>query len=377
MISMTIQRANKSVSAVDQKSEILASSPKNIIDMAIYHKLKQVGWNPCSQTNCSHLCFSIPLDRKGSQTKAQCACPTHYVLSEDGTNCVAPEKFLLFSAGSTISRLMFDGTECPDAIVIGGQQQKQRGISALGWDGRERNVFWIDPKSSNIKRAYENGSGASFLLQSVDESFKPFDIAFDEVRRLLFWTCETYNSINVSDPTGHNVGSVLSSLSTLPSTGHQHEDDYSVLRPRHLALNPLNSHLYYSNDGRIERIRLDGMNRVIIARGGSTIAGLTIDLVEGFLYWTDAGPKRIERSDLDGKNRKVLVTGLDSPSSIAVMGRYRKIIPPFICSKLKFNHEWIYDNSIFSLQLRLLDRGKKWSGTCRKIVWRWKAESSS
>jgi hypothetical protein len=72
------------------------------------------------------------------------------------------------------------------------------------------------------------------------------------------------------------------------------------------------------------------MDRVIISNSGSSISGLAIDLNEGMLYWTDAGPKRIETSDLDGKNRKVLVAGLDSPSSIAVMGRYFLFIYSYI-----------------------------------------------
>ncbi|OXA50506.1 Low-density lipoprotein receptor-related protein 6 [Folsomia candida] len=320
--TQSILRANKSGDA----HPVTLGPASNIVDMAIYHNLKQQGWNPCSTESCSHLCFSVPVDRKdpfsSNNVKAKCGCPTHYTLSPDG-NCTPPQEFLLFSAGASISRLVFDTTECPDAVVLGSQQQKHRGISAVSWDSRSRNLFWIDPKSNTIKRAVENGGGTTSLLNSVDENFKPFDIAFDEVRLLLFWTCESYNSINVSDATGRNIGSVLSSASLYPTNNnYSPEDKYASLRPRHLALNTFKSHLYFSNDGRIERIRLDGMERVVISSSGSTISGLAIDLVEGMLYWTDAGPKRIETSDLDGKNRKVLVAGLDSPSSIAVMGRY-------------------------------------------------------
>lgn len=327
MSTQSILRANKTRNS----RPVTLGSAANIVDMAIYHSLKQQGWNPCSTATCSHLCFSVPDDEhkkdrsSNNGVKAKCGCPTHYVLSEDENSCHPPKEFLLFSAGSAISRLLFDTNECPDAIVIGGQQQKQRGISAVAWDSKERNIFWIDPKASNIKRANENGAGATSLLNAVDENFKPFDIVFDEMRRLLFWTCESYNSINVSDSSGRSIGSVLSIHSfTTPATANNHhsgEDKYANLRPRHLALNSLKAHLYFSNDGRIERIRLDGMERVIISDRGSTIAGLAVDIQEGMLYWTDAGPRRIESSDLDGKSRKVLVAGLDSPSSIAVMGR--------------------------------------------------------
>jgi hypothetical protein len=189
MSTQSILRANKS----GDTRPVTLGSASNIVDMAIYHNLKQRNqWNPCATASCSHLCFSVPVDKKdpfsSNNVKAKCGCPTHYTLSSDGNNCTPPQDFLLFSAGASVSRLVFDTSECPDAVVIGGQQQKQRGISAVAWDSRYRHIFWVDPKSNNIKRANENGSGATTLiLNSVDENFKPYDVAFDEVRRLLFW----------------------------------------------------------------------------------------------------------------------------------------------------------------------------------------------
>jgi len=121
----------------------------------------------------------------------------------------APKEFLLLSSGTSISRLILDTPECPDAVVI-GSQQKQRGINSLAWDGQDRTIYWIGSKSLTIKKAPENGADPPSNLFSGDEVFNPHDIVFDEVRRLLFWTCETYNSINVTETNGNNLGSVLS-----------------------------------------------------------------------------------------------------------------------------------------------------------------------
>ncbi|CAL8117209.1 unnamed protein product [Orchesella dallaii] len=338
MSSQTIQRAHKqSVNVFEgttEKPQKLADA-LNIIDMAIYHKLKQVGWNPCAVSNCSHLCFSVPSGGgsggggnsgsggkdRASGTVAQCGCPTHYTLSPDGTSCQPPREYLLFSSGATISRLILDTPDCRDAVVMGGQSQKQRGISAIAWDGHLRNIYWIDAKTQEIRKAGEHGEGAQSLFHYLDEVFKAYDLLFDPVRQTLFWTCENYNSINVTDPSGKNLGSILSGSGNVG--GDDNDDGGGDTRPRLLALHPYTSYLYFTNEGgRIERVKVDGMHRQIIVQGGHSIAGLAVDFIEGFLYWSDGGSRRIEMSDLDGRNRKVLIGGLDQPSSISVMGRF-------------------------------------------------------
>lgn len=325
MTSQTIQRAHKSVSVFHggsgQERPLRLATAQNVIDMAIYHKLKQVGWNPCSVSNCSHLCFSIPGGSHKVGTMAQCGCPTHYTLSMDGSYCIPPKSYLLYSSGATVSRLILDTKDCPDAVVMGGQSQRQRGISAVAWDGHSRSIYWIDAKTQDIKKAAENGAGATILLNYVDEKFKAYDLVFDPVRQLLFWTCENYNSINVTDPSGKNLGSVLSSASVVGGTQNNDADDEVEIRPRLLALHPYNSHLYFSNDGKIERIKVDGMQRVVVVHGVHSVGGIAVDVAEGLLYWSDSGSRKLEMSDLDGGNRKMLIGGLDSPTSIAVMGR--------------------------------------------------------
>lgn len=87
-------------------------------------------------------------------------------------------------------------------------------------------------------------------------------------------------------------------------------------------MDPFRANLYFSTEGDIERVRLDGMNRQAIATGGSMISGLAIDLVEQKLYWSDSALKIIEMADLDGQGRKNLVAHLRSPASVAIMGRY-------------------------------------------------------
>ena len=50
-----------------------------------------------------------------------------------------------------------------------------------------------------------------------------------------------------------------------------------------------------------------------------TVDGLTIDVFNRKLYWTDTGNDTIESSDLDGSNRKILINDkLDEPRAIVL-----------------------------------------------------------
>ena len=64
----------------------------------------------------------------------------------------------------------------------------------------------------------------------------------------------------------------------------------------------------------IRRANLDGSNIEYLASGDPR--GLALDVVEGKIYWTDAG--KIQCANLDGSNIETLVTGLDRPFGLAL-----------------------------------------------------------
>jgi hypothetical protein len=63
------------------------------------------------------------------------------------------------------------------------------------------------------------------------------------------------------------------------------------------------------NDGSIERVDLDGSNRVTIVPSGATFTPkqLQLDLLAQKLYWADREGMRVMRADLDGSNIETLV----------------------------------------------------------------------
>ena len=54
--------------------------------------------------------------------------------------------------------------------------------------------------------------------------------------------------------------------------------------------------------------------------------GLTLDVEDDFIYWTDVTNQRIERANLDGRNRRQILSGLDKPRAIVLYKPRRFVI---------------------------------------------------
>ena len=60
------------------------------------------------------------------------------------------------------------------------------------------------------------------------------------------------------------------------------------------------------------------------------VDGLTLDVEDDLLYWTDVTNKMIERANLNGRNRKPLLQGLDKPRAIVLYKAKRFVLIFFI-----------------------------------------------
>ena len=80
------------------------------------------------------------------------------------------------------------------------------------------------------------------------------------------------------------------------------------------------SYVYWTDweDGKIQRANLDGTNVQDLVTGLRTPSGIAVDVVGGKMYWTNRGTDKIQRANLDGTNVQDLVTGLRAPDGIAV-----------------------------------------------------------
>ena len=87
-----------------------------------------------------------------------------------------------------------------------------RDIRSLAYDTKERLIYWIDNGSKRkagsngnkvtVKRSNENGTLVEshvFLLgEDAGIDTRPIDIAIDSYSRLLIWSCQLHNVINIT-----------------------------------------------------------------------------------------------------------------------------------------------------------------------------------
>jgi len=80
----------------------------SLMDLLVYHESLQRGSNPCKVNNggCAHLCLY-------ANGQANCACPSQYSPTDDGSECLEPRQFLLFAQRNRISRLVSGMTTKP------------------------------------------------------------------------------------------------------------------------------------------------------------------------------------------------------------------------------------------------------------------------
>ena len=299
-----------------------------IMDLLAFHNAPRPppSSRPCSGSplTCAGLCVARA-DSEGGNLTAACSCPSHYTLSADGVSCQGPASFLLFSQKNKISRLLIDATspgEVPDIVL---PIKKARSIQALDYNPWDKMIYWVDhgkgeqPARQVIKRAQDTGETDKLGVFEKVDKFLPFDIAIDPYTQLLYWTCETTNTINV---TRINSGD-MKSLGPLMVGGG--ED-----LPRLLAIFPLKQILFVSMSGeapggaRLDMIHLQTGNKSpLVNTSVGEITAMAVDSETSSVYWTDIILKRMDWIVLESRERRTLISeGLIEPVGLAVQGAW-------------------------------------------------------
>ena len=58
--------------------------------------------------------------------------------------------------------------------------------------------------------------------------------------------------------------------------------------------------------------------------------GLTLDVQDDLLYWTDVTYQNLQRANLDGRNRRTILKGLDKPRAVVLYKARRFVKSPLL-----------------------------------------------
>ncbi|XP_049321599.1 low-density lipoprotein receptor-related protein 4 isoform X2 [Astyanax mexicanus] len=298
---------SKSIQSADKMTGLgrstLAENLENLMDIHMFHRHRTTVQSPCLVNNggCSHLCLLAPAP-KGSS----CACPTGINLQTDGKTCTpGMNSFLVFARRTDIRMVSLDIPYYADVVLAVNGSMKN--TIAIGVDPTEGKVYWSDSTLKKITRANINGTQQEDIISTG--LMTTDGLAVDSVGRKIYWTDTGTNRIEVANLNG-SMRKVLI-WRNLDS-------------PRAIALYHEMGYMYWTDWGehaKLERAGLDGSDRVVlISNNLGWPNGLAVDKAGSQLLWADAHTERIEASDLNGLNRRTLVSPVQHPYGLTLLG---------------------------------------------------------
>ncbi|PFX23095.1 Low-density lipoprotein receptor-related protein 6, partial [Stylophora pistillata] len=171
-------------------------------------------------------------------------------------------------------------------------------------------IFWSDVTEKNIKRFRIDSGSITTIITNIGVCD---GLAVNWKTSKLYWSDTTYNKISISDLSGYNQRTLISS---------------SLDEPRDIALDLDGNFMFWTDWGaypKIERATLSGNQRLtIISTNLVWPNGIDLDRGNKRIFWADARLDRVESVDYNGSNRKLLLRGIGlHPFGVA-------LYPPFL-----------------------------------------------
>ena len=165
-------------------------------------------------------------------------------------------------------------------------------------------MYWIDTRNGTLHRL--TSGKVEKLVPSVENATS---LAVDVAGGKLYWTektSEKIGRIRRANLKGNPNVQLIKELTSVPLN---------------IALDAAAGTLYLTNTrGRIQRLNIDGSDfRPNLIAGLEAPKEIALDVAGGKVYWTEMAGS-IRRASLDGSNVETLVTGLATPTSIAIAG---------------------------------------------------------
>lgn len=269
--------------------------------------------NTCSQSNggCQQFCFHQP----SPSSQPKCAC-VYSKLSSNQKTCERYKTFIAFVRGSGIEFApTFGAIDSDKRLSLAAAIERKDILSAfppiveneivrnpvaLTADLKRFQLIFSDVQANRIVAVKYDKSEHFVIAQDVG---RVEGLAFDEINRDVYFT-------------GPSSIQRVSLLSSDPKSYPQKPSMVLKLgeldKPRGIAVDPCGMIVYFTNWRNdmpsIEKVYFSGYKREkIIVTGIQTPNSIAIDFKANKLYWGDARLDKIERVDFDGTHREVRV----------------------------------------------------------------------
>jgi len=253
--------------------------------------------SPCASevSACSHLCLLTP-------PGPVCACPTGHELAQDNSSCLIPEAFLLYTRRDDIRRISIERETGEDILIpLKGVAE----ASALDYDRRDGRIYWSDVELKTISRAFLNGSSLEVVVEfGLDY---PRGLAVDWQAGNFYWADAGTGRVEVAQLDGsHRRVLVWKDLDS----------------PECLVIDWKREKIIWSSWGLkpvIEAATMNGADREIIVENVGRSTGLSIDIEQSFLYWSDQDELTISYTNLEASGSTVkTITSLGHPYALTL-----------------------------------------------------------
>jgi len=256
-------------------------------------------WTDIGSSKIQRLELNSGVGAEDLLTMGQVFSPVDIVLDQTGGKMYWTERS---PADFMIQRANLDGTNVE--LLITGLVSP----SGITLDPSGGKMYWTDIGTGKIQRANLDGSSVEELL-TIGTVFTPVDIALDVPGNKIYWTESTLADFMIqrADLDGSNVELLVTDL----------------VNPSGIALDVDAGKMYWTDlgTGKIQRANLDGSAvEDLVTTSVIEPVRIALDLRAGKMYWTEASPAdfMISRANLDGTGLEFLITGLTSPSGIAL-----------------------------------------------------------
>lgn len=340
------------------KTAIAELSPFGLTVKVAHSLLQPQEDNPCAQANCEHLCLLSP----ASATGYRCECQVGYIRDQQNTNrCnLDDSEFLIVLNDNIIGGIRIspnDTSQYDDDFDRTTTAARVNSDESVDTDDSSSTYFSTSYSSendflwdrmipvSNIVNGYDfaydfKDQIVYFLQHNYSSSAINIDqVSFDGSNRTGF-TSNNQQNVNSpycieTDPSSRNifVGNFLKSYIEVYNMKTRHRtvlfggsnNIYGVGFPQMLAINYIESELYWIDDGleqvprKVGAVKLDGSSPRIIAQYNlNHLVAIYYHIKGRRVYWADAGRNCIESALIDGTDRNVVLANVEHPSALAI-----------------------------------------------------------